>query len=580
MKVAGRFRASLVLFLVLVLPLVWFTPFDDCFPLTKWLLLVGATALLVAGSSGGIEPAWRWTYGWAAWLSVGVWRAPVPIWRSAPEAALLVAPVLAAGMAAKPARLSRALGAAALVMAVHGLAQAAGWEDGHWLSPFQKGVASTIGNPDLLGGFLILPCAIALAGALAEPDWRSVVPPVLLGAALLATEARAAWLGLAAAGALLIPGHRRRATAALVAAAFLAVAWLALAPGALARAASAGAMTERLWTWRLAARAVREAPVAGFGPGSFRSVFLARQTAVHAAGATFYHYTEYAHLEPLHLWVETGAVGLGLFAWGLACALAAWWRGALRHRDPALWRGIGAGTAGVLVNAGLSFPFHVAPTAAAVWVLLGAAGAPVRPSAPDRAAGARRWAGPMVAAVLLAVPFRLAVQNVALRTGQVLLLAGRPDLAGARLAEGARMMDADPRLTWYAATSARLRGDPAGALRLIDAAIRLEPDFFELHHERGMTLKALGRTTEAAAAYGEAVRINPGFASAWNNLGNLLGSAGRLADAEAAQRRALALDPGSLEARQNLALTLMREGRRREARELLEPGLAPARRGL
>jgi len=578
--VADRFRESLVLFLVLVLPLAWFTPFDDCFPLTKWLLLIGATLLLAAASAGTVAPAWRWTAGWGAWLAVEISRSPVPIWRSAPDAALLWAPVMAAGMAAKPIRLSRALCAAALVMAVHGLTQAAGWDDGRWLSPFQKGVASTIGNPDLLGGFLILPCSITLALALANPGWRTAAPPVLLGAALLATEARAAWLGLAAAGVLVVAPHRRRAATAMVAAVVVAGGWLAVTPGALARAASSGALTERLWTWRLAVYAVREAPVAGYGPGSFRSVFLARQTATRQAGATFFHYTEFAHLEPLHLWVETGAVGLGLFAWGLACALAGWWRGPLRARDPALWRGIGAGTVGLLVNAGLSFPLHVAPTATAAWLLLGAAGAPARGRVPGRFHGAKPWMRLAVVAVLLAVPFRLAFQNVALRSGQVLLLAGRPDLASAQFAEGARMMDADPRLTWSAATAARLRGDPAGALRLIDAALRLEPDFFELHHERGMTLKALGRTAEAAGAYGAAVRINPGFASAWNNLGNLLGAAGRLAEAEAAQRRALALDPGSREARQNLALTLMQEGRRREAAELLRPGLAPARRGL
>jgi O-antigen ligase len=575
---ADRLRGQLVLFLLVILPLAAWTPFHDCFPLAKWLVVVTIAALMVAVAGVAPRPGFRWAWAWAAWLAfLATTRGP--LWRSAPEAALLVAPVAAASFAAHPRLLARALVLTALGMAAYALAQAAGWDEHGWLSPFQKGVASTIGNPDLLGGFLILPTVIVLAGVFARPGWTTVLPFLLLGAALLATEARAAWLGLAVAGTLLVTLHRRHALPVAAAVMVVVAGLLAASPGLRARTMSGGAFTERLWTWRLAARAVREAPVTGYGPGSFRSVYLARQTATRDAGETFFHYTEYAHLEPLHLWVETGVVGLGVFLWGLVCVAHGWWNGRLRRADPVLWQGIGAGAAGVVVNAGLSFPFHVPPTAAAFWILLGAAGM----GAPRRASGGmpgRMIRGVAVAAILLVVPFRLAVQNTALRTGQVLALAGRPDLAGIEYALGTRAMNADPRLGWYAATAARERGDAAGALRNIDDAIRLEPGMYELHHERGMTLKALGRPAEAEAAYRQAVRINPGFASGWNNLGNLLGAARRFAEAEAAQRRALALDPGSREARQNLAITLMQEGRGREARDLLKSALAPDRRGL
>lgn len=570
---AERLHRWAVVFLVTALPLAAWTPFYDCFPLTKWLLLAGAAALVLASSRpGSLPPAFRWAWVWAGWVAVCAIRSDLSPWRSWPESALLVLPVIVAGQAAAPWRLARALVLTAAGMSVLALAQAAGWDEGAWLSPFHKGVASTIGNPDLLGGFLVLPGALALALLWERPGGWRIATALLIGGAVLVTEARAAWLGLLVAVFLLTLHDRRRALLTAVAALALTAGWLAISPGALVRAKSGGALTERVWTWRLAARIVREAPVAGSGPGTFRTRFLATQTAARDRGEFFYHYTEYAHLEPLHLWVELGAIGLGIFGWGLLAAFRGWRHCAWRHGSPGLWRGLGAGASGTLVNALLSFPFHVIPTATAWWLLLGAA-AP-RP-APAAAGG--RGPGPgtlglrlAALALLLAVPFRLALENTALRTGQVLALAGRLEPAAACFARGARAMDADPRLDWYAASCARQRGDPAAALTRIDAAIRLEPGMYELHHERGMTLKALNRPADAEAAYRQAVRIHPGFASGWNNLGNLLGGEGRLAEAESAQRHALGLDPGSREARQNLAITLLRLGRSREARAVMD----------
>jgi O-antigen ligase len=507
------------------------------------------------------------------WLGCSIALSPAAMWRTVPEAAMLTGILVVASSADQPVRLARGLVAVAALMAVHGLAQSAGWDERTWLSPFSKGVASTIGNPDLFGGFLILPFALALAAALAAPSWMRGIVALALAAAVLATEARAAWLGCLVVVAALVARERHRAVAAVVAVLVVGGVWLGFHPGMLSRVRSGGAMAERLWTWKLAAHAIREAPVEGTGPGTFRTVYLARQTAAHAAGADYFHYTEYAHCEPLHLWLELGAVGLGLFLWALVSLIAGWWRSPLRAERPALWWGIGAGTAGVLVNAGMSFPFHVPPTAVGCCALLGAAANGRTTGRPERRHEVVRWVPAALATLALAIPFQMAVENTALRDGQVLALAHRPDLALAKLDEAGRAMAADPRIGWYAANAARLMGDQAGALARIDGAIQREPDWFELHHERGMILKSLGRTADAEAAYRQSILINPGFASGWNNLGNLLGSTGRLPEAEAAQRRALALDPGSHEARQNLAITLMQEGRRREARQVLSPGL-------
>src|SRR5258708_27480364 len=99
---------------------------------------------------------------------------------------------------------------------------------------------------------------------------------------------------------------------------------------------------------------------------------------------------------------------------------------------------MGAGGAGVLLNAGLSFPFHVVPTAAAFWIMVNA-------SAHRREAGAPqppRWT-PLawrlaVAAVLLAIPLPRSLEDTAVRVGQAAAVWGGLDPAPVRRSAGAQ----------------------------------------------------------------------------------------------------------------------------------------------
>jgi len=589
-KPAPTVRRLALAGLVLVLPLAFWTPFYDCFPASKLLVLLafGGVALVV-GARMPHHGAYAWLPFWLAVAATGaVAGACRPsAWRSIPEALVLALPPLLAVLAVRAGeagRLARMAVAGAFVASAWGLAQGLGLEPGGWISPFHKGVASTLGNPDLLGGFLVLPFALACSFAMAGPSasrpsgiarWTAVA---VIGLALLATEARAAWLGAAAsAGALMAWRSAIRPRSVAAGAVMVAVSLGVLVTvargvpgnGLVSRLASSEALFQRLWTWRIAGQVFRESPVMGLGAGTFRGAYLAGQTAEHGRGRLDYHYSEHAHLEPLHLAVELGVVGLGAWLWGLACVFRLWWTGPLRQSDPGAWRGIGAGAAGVLVNGLLSFPFHVPATVAPFWLLLGA----VPEGRVSRPRGPWRMVVSLVGlAVVLALPMRFATVGVLMREGQVRVLAGDPRAAAAEYARARTLMAGDWRLFWLSAVAATRSGDPAGALVLAGRGLELEPDTYELWHESGMAAAVLGRTAEAEAAYRRAITVNPSFVHSWNNLGNLLGRAGRLAEAEDAQRRALKLDPALEEARSNLVVTLLRMRKAAEARRIMEGG--------
>jgi arylsulfatase A-like enzyme/tetratricopeptide (TPR) repeat protein len=117
--------------------------------------------------------------------------------------------------------------------------------------------------------------------------------------------------------------------------------------------------------------------------------------------------------------------------------------------------------------------------------------------------------------------------------GSILLQRG--DLAAARLAlEKARSIDAtDARLHVELANLHRNLGDLSHALDEATEALRLDPKSVEGYVARGLTLGALGREVDAAAALQEALRLAPDDADALFYLGAVELRAGR---AEAAVR--------------------------------------------
>jgi predicted O-linked N-acetylglucosamine transferase (SPINDLY family) len=85
------------------------------------------------------------------------------------------------------------------------------------------------------------------------------------------------------------------------------------------------------------------------------------------------------------------------------------------------------------------------------------------------------------------------------------------------------------------------RGQPAQALPLLEAAVKIKPHAPEALTILGAVLAALGRPAEALSVYERLIKVRPGDPDAFYNRGVVLTSLGRHADAVASYDRALAV---------------------------------------
>lgn len=90
-------------------------------------------------------------------------------------------------------------------------------------------------------------------------------------------------------------------------------------------------------------------------------------------------------------------------------------------------------------------------------------------------------------------------------------------------------------------------GNPAVALKFLNAALKIRQDNASVFNHRGLALRALGETERAIADFGTAIRLKPGLSDAYYNRANALRQLGRLEEALADYRKALQTSPGKLE---------------------------------
>lgn len=152
-------------------------------------------------------------------------------------------------------------------------------------------------------------------------------------------------------------------------------------------AAGDSTVNHRYFIWAVAWDMVRSQPLLGLGYGGFGRHFAAFRDGYadqERLRALPWHQrheaTPYAHNEFLHLWAETGLVGLlafsALLAWGLVPALATAWQ----RRDLELSALIGL-LAVLLIHSLVSYPLRLPLNGMLFWLGLGAAYAWPRPPA-------------------------------------------------------------------------------------------------------------------------------------------------------------------------------------------------------
>jgi tetratricopeptide (TPR) repeat protein len=154
--------------------------------------------------------------------------------------------------------------------------------------------------------------------------------------------------------------------------------------------------------------------------------------------------------------------------------------------------------------------------------------------------------------------------------------AGRLDEAAALYRWVAEHFPDQPDAFHLQGVIALSRGDAAGALALIEQAVRLDPRDAAYAFNRAAALTALGRDAEAAEAYGRALTLRPDWPEAWANRAALLRGLGRFEEALGAYDRALTLRPEAPESHFNRSIALLDLDRPDEALAAVDRALALA----
>jgi putative inorganic carbon (HCO3(-)) transporter len=228
-----------------------------------------------------------------------------------------------------------------LPVSLYAALQNSGIDPWQWQNSVGR-VAGSLGNPDLLGTFLVLPviCALGLAltasGRVSAIAWgaTSLVPLY----ALYISQTRGAWIGLVAAlaaGAIALwprtftgtPKRRIAFVAVIVLAVALGVATVFIraerAAGAHGLAAELTQLSNgRTVIWAIALQAWLSHPIVGWGPDAFARAFSSAVNASwYALVAGTYTSVDNAHNFFIERLVTLGLPGLLLTLWALGAGV-------------------------------------------------------------------------------------------------------------------------------------------------------------------------------------------------------------------------------------------------------------------
>lgn len=460
-------------------------------------------------------------------------------------------------------------------------AVAGGWafaELWGWTPLDLTGVTGRPGGP--FGSSAYLGAAMAL---LAPPAWGlafdasirrrvrafAVVGAALATVALVASGARAAWLGALVAAVAMVVRRGPTRRSAVVAAAGLASVLLvavAVATGVAGRAPDLvgddrGGVAGRLDEWRVAARVVTDHPVLGVGPEGYRIAFTEAVDEAYEQDHGRHPLPDRAHSAVLDVAATTGLPGVVLYLFLLG-ALAALAVRALRHPEP--WV---AGTAcGVLAYFAQSLVlFPIPELDVMAWLLAGTVVA--RAVRRHELSARRRHPYIAVAAAVLA---------------GVATVAGVLDIAADRAVahdpeRAARLRPDALRYHLAAARAHEADGLYADAVRQVEQAKRVSPrdpvverELVHLFLERARRTNAEDDIDTARAALEDLARRDPHNAETQLRLGlaRVLDADDR--GAEQAWLAAEHLAPHSAAASTNLSVLYARLGRDADARQAAE----------
>ncbi|MBI2385588.1 MAG: tetratricopeptide repeat protein [Elusimicrobia bacterium] len=464
--------------------------------------------------------------------------------------------------------------AAAWIVALYGLSQAAGFDPFIWKGAFGSRVFSTLADPYLCASFLAVAAPLALTLDL-DPETPSPLRAAAMlllpvaGAAVVLTSSAMGAAGFAAACvlyALIVAASLRTRPA-------LRSAGLALLAAAVVGGAAALASAPKKDSWSYANefrrhtaaaqwRMVAERPLTGFGPGSF-SLHYPRFRPVEIIrmeGPGHNTMTQYPELALLGVAVELGVLGAALWVWLFGAALWTGARGASSLRragalpESVYAAGFTAAAAGALAAAHLGWAGYSPATGWYAWPLAGLA-AGLAPLAARRAA-VSVYPLPVSESIRRALyaPSLLAFAGLAVIPGlwlrsdvnlnSAIYFAKSKDLPRA-VELFAKVLPGSPGHTmslYFKGNALSDMGRHEEALAAYDRLQDQAPDYVLVHAARAAAYAKLGDWPAAAAERARQAELDPLYLEnlvAWSEAAR---AAGNLEEARLAAGKAEALD--------------------------------------
>jgi tetratricopeptide (TPR) repeat protein len=426
-------------------------------------------------------------------------------------------------------------------------------------------VGGPFGSPAYLGAAcsLLLPIAGALAADPEErKEWRLTAALALAAGlvAAVASQTRAAWIGIAVSGVVMSPlwWPRIRSRWWLVAAASIVL--VTVTPvGPRIVDGFAGDAQGRIDEWRMGAAVVADNPLLGVGPEGYRIAFPSVVDADYERRYTRQAAPDRAHSGALDTAAMFGLVGLIAYLAAAGFLIRRSWQ-AVKSQRPLLV-GFGAALIGYLVQQQFLFP--IAEIDVIFWLFAGivvaSTGPMVRVAKPPVLVG-------IVLGSLAVVALVGGILDV-FADHQLVNAQRHPDVAPTAT-DSATTLRPDSIRYWLAAADARAaNGDLQGADGRIDRALSISPLDPILLATKGRILLAIAASTGSADDIGRAVTfydkllaVDPNNGQNQLRAGTGLVLAGEFEDAEKAFLAAADLAPSSSVPFSNLARLYLATG--------------------
>ena len=527
---------------------------------------------------------------------------------------------------AQAERLMSVLVWASAPVVVYGLIQAAGLDPLPWQIEGSPAI-STLGRSNFLGAYLVLvlPVTLVLAWHCHTRAKRIALSLLLVAqlACLAATDAQAAWLGTAAACAVLLAvaawfrGQRRLAVGSL---ALGGAGLLAVVVALILLPDLPGSLGSRGTIWRATVALIARQPLLGHGPETLAQAFTAVFPAelVYTQGRAVL--VDRAHNLVLDTLATTGLAGLVTYGLLIGACLATGAGALLRATDPSRRAMLAAFLAAIVGHlAETLFSFEVLTTAAISWVLVGTLVSPWvwRPvgepsptidetgdDASKLGSAPANWGRRLATLVLLAsvVPASLLVLAADTVAGGASRSSTPAELQKSidAMETAVLLWPTQPsyyqHLSWLRFQAAQRSADPVPGYRAAEAALnaarRLAPDDYRIWAGYAELYAAWAQAGEPARfalaeeAYRQAVALFPESAMLQTGWGLLYLAQGRPAEAAEHLHQAVRLDHTDYWAFWHLGNTLLALDDLAGAEEAFtnalrwQPDMAPAFYGL